>query len=430
MEIPLLTKILFTASTIGLAIVSAVLPAAAAPKSEWKIGTPIVSYWAGPSDFMPVNDKTAAQLRAGGWNLAWTRDVADLDLYHRYGLRVMFQIDRPNIDDPAEAKKLDELIAKIKNHPAMYAYYIMDEPGAGFFPSLGKLAAFIRQRDPKHMPFINLLPSYASDGQLQVTDDIVAKAKVGIPSDFKGVETNNATVLRYREHLNQFINTVKPSIISYDHYHFLAGGDGPQYFLNLGLVRYAAIHAGLPFLNIVQACNSPSEGWREPDINERRWLTYTSLAYGAQGIAHFRYDVGFWEDVKNAEKPNSYFWATTEFNREFVNIATQLQPLKSIGAYHCGTLPICASPLPDNAVFVPSPRKQELLLGYFGKSVKKPTHVVVVNLNHDQAIDTTLQCPGKMDIYHAPTNTWSKTNQSELKLNIEPGGGVLLRLSK
>ena len=50
-------------------------------------------------------------------------------------------------------------------------------------------------------------------------------------------------VVAYREHLRQFVETVKPDLISYDHYHFFKDTDTPQYFLNLGLIRQAAMEA-------------------------------------------------------------------------------------------------------------------------------------------------------------------------------------------
>lgn len=408
---------------------AAIRPAAAKPAAKWKIGTPIVTYWAGPGDTMKVTDQTAAQLAAGGWNLGWTKNPDDLDLYHRHGLRVMLEVRTPNVDDPEQAKALEALITKVRSHPALYCYYIVDEPGAGAFPALGKLVAFLRKLDPAHLAYINLLPTYASPEQLNVTDDAAAKAKVGIPSDFSGIDTGNGTVLRYQEHLRQFITVVKPELISYDHYHFMKNSDGPQYFLNLGLVRLAALESGKPFVNIIQTCDSPSEGWREPVANELRWLTYTSAAYGAQGIAHFRYDIGCWKDPKAPTTPLPLYWALSQINREFVEIATELQPLKSLGAYHTGKMPIGGVALPTNAVFAPERRSQDLVLGTFGKRAGQPTHVVVVNLDYKKAVSTTLLGPGAMEVYHAATKVWTKSS-SRLKLDLPPGGGVLVRLAR
>ena len=427
----MLPRVFAVACFFGLAAVCAVLPAQAGPEKKWKPGAPIVTYWAGPGDTMPANQQTAAQLCAGGWNLAWTVNPQDLDLYHHYGLRVMLEVHTPDVNDPRQAEELDALIKRVRNHPALYAYFLVDEPGVGAFPALGKLVSFLRQRDPAHLAFINLLPTYASAGQLNVSDDAAERARVGIPADFAGIKADDGTSLRYCEYLRQFVETVKPGLISYDHYHFLKNTDGPQYFLNLALVRRAALKAGIPFLNIIQTCDSPAEGWRGPGENELRWLTYTSLAYGAQGIAHFRYDTGLWKDPKAPTTPQPLYWAVSQMNREFVAIATELQPLKSLGAYHFGTLPLGGEAPPSPACFAPSPKRQEVLLGYFGRSAGRPTHVVAVNLDYRKAVTITLTGPGRMQVFHAPTRAWSSPSAgAQVELDLPPGGGALVRLAR
>lgn len=428
MEMQVLAR---TAITVGCICLLAASGVAAKPNAAWRLGAPIITYWAGPGDTMALNEQTAAQLSAGGWNLGWTKTPEGLDVYHRHGLRAILEIRTPNIDDPAQAKVLDALIERVRTHPALYAYYIVDEPGAGAFPALGKLVAHLRKLDPAHLAYINLLPTYASDGQLQVSDSETERAKVGYPTDFAGVGANDGTVLRYREHLKRFVEIVKPDLISYDHYHFLKNSDGTQYFLNLALVRLAALEAGKPFVNIIQTCDSPSEGWRGPGEHELRWLTYTSLAYGAQGIAHFRYDIGLWKDPSDPTTPLPLYWALSRINRDFVAIATELQPLKSLGAYHCGTLPLGGQALPAGSPFVTSPKGQDVLIGYFGKSKDRPDHVVVVNLNYKSAVTTTLIGPGPMEVFHAPTRSWSSgSSDSRLKLDLLPGGGALIRLRR
>ncbi|MBP6965412.1 MAG: hypothetical protein KBC96_13530 [Armatimonadetes bacterium] len=428
----MLLRVMIAVGCIGLTAACGI-PAAAKSETRWKIGEPIVTYWAGPGsgDFMALDDRAAAQLAAGGWNLGWASKPEDLDVYHRHGLRAMLVVGTPNIDDPDKAKALDALIERVKDHPSLYAYYVTDEPGAGSFAGLGKLVAFLRQRDPAHLPFINLYPTYANAAQLGVSDDAAERAKVGYPTNFAGIGTDNGTVLRYREHLRQFVDTVKPDLISYDHYHFLKNGDGAQYFLNIAMIRQAAMEAGKPFMNIIQTCDSPAEGWRGPNENELRWLTYTSLAYGAQAIAHFRYDIGLWENPKDPTTPLPLYWALCRINRDFTAIARKLQPLKSLGAYHCGTLPLGGQPPPKGAPFLPSPASQEILIGYFGRSARRATHAVVVNLDYRKPASTTIAAPGPMDVFDAPTESWSgNSGGARLHLDLPPGGGALVRLRR
>ncbi|MCU0784826.1 MAG: hypothetical protein MUF81_12450 [Verrucomicrobia bacterium] len=236
----------------------------------------IVTFWCSP----PPTDEALARVAAEGFNLTETPPEG-LDVASRHHLRAMLQspLLRPEVlDDPALRAELDALIERVKNHPAMEAYYIKDEPGAGAFPAFGKLFAYLRERDPAHYAYINLFPTYANEQQLGVSAEAAESARVGYPQNFAGVVTDDKTVLRYREHLKQFIEIVKPELISYDHYHFLKPDkdgkpvDGKQYFLNLALIRTAALEAKKPFLNILQA-NTIEKSWRLPNAQELRFLS-------------------------------------------------------------------------------------------------------------------------------------------------------------
>ena len=54
--------------------------------STWKVGTPIVGYWFGPT----LTDAAAQQMADGGWNLVWCDDEKQMDIAHRHGLRHSF----------------------------------------------------------------------------------------------------------------------------------------------------------------------------------------------------------------------------------------------------------------------------------------------------------------------------------------------------
>ncbi len=417
---------------ITLTVGFTAIASAASQGARWTVGEPIVTYWVGPGQHYPVNDQTVRPLRAAGYNLGWAAQPADLDVYHRNGIRALLVIGTPDVDVPEQKSKLDALIESVRNHPALYAYHLVDEPGSGAFPKLGKLVAYLRERDPAHLAYINLLPTYASDAQLQVSDDQAERARVGFPDNFLGVGTDDKTSLRYIEHVRQFVEKVRPDLISYDHYHFMQDGDGAQYFLNLALIRKAALDAKKPFVNIVQIDDSGIPGWRSPTEHEVRWLTYTTLAYGAQGISHWVYRglmTGTLEE-KTLKDPLPMYWAVAGLNRDFVAIACELQPLTSLAVYHCGKLPHGGESLPENSPFVPSPRAQELLLGYFGKTAAKPTHVMVVNLDYKNPVTTALLGPGPMEFFHAPTSKWhALPGGKQVKLDLPAGGGALVRLA-
>jgi len=388
-------------------------------QKRWQIGAPIVTYWAGP----PMTDAVAKQMAEGNWNLVWCREEGDLDIAHRYGLRALLHgpLFRPgNLDKPDEKAKLDALIERVRNHPALYAYYLKDEPNAATFPELRRLAAYLRERDPSHTWYINLYPIYANNRQLGTTGE-------PIPA--------------YQEHLRQFVEVLKPDLISYDHYHFGIKGDGSQYFLNLAMIRQTALDAGVPFMNIVQAC-SWTPNMRIPTGDELRWLVYTSLAYGAQGISYYVYCHPKHEGAMATADgtPTPLYYAAKSLNREFAAIASQLQSLQSLGAYHVGMLPPGTSPLPDEAAFplhppvpakdyTPSRPVEGFLLGYFGEA-DSPTHVLVVNLDYKQSTTRTIVGPGQLEVFHAATGKWSAAGANRMELSLQPAGGALVKVAK
>jgi hypothetical protein len=400
--------------SIGMARVSI----AADSDASWKVGTPIVTYWAGPA----LTDGVARQMAEGGWNLVWCGEK-ELDVAQRHGLRGQLQdglLTPASLDNPQQRAKLDALIARVRHHPALYSYFITDEPSIAAFPALGRLVSYLRQRDPAHLAYINLFPTYATNEQLGNKGD---------------------TIAAYKDHLRQYVDVVKPSLISYDHYQFALNGDNPDYFLNLAMVRRAALDARLPFLNIVQACTwTPS--MRVPGPDELRYLLNTTLAYGGQGISYYVYCTpGHTGGIARADGTlTPLYHALKSFNREFAAIAKELQPLRSLAVYHAGMLPPGCEKLPPHAplrfeppvassAFKPQERVRGFLLGYFGRD-DKPTHAVIVNLDYKTEATAVLVGTGNWDTLDAMAGSWIKTGNPRLELRLPPGGGKLARIQK
>ena len=410
-----------TIRALALASLVAGLVTAVAAGSTWKVGQPIVTYWAGP----PMTDATATQMRDGGFNLVWCGEK-ELDVAQRHGLRAQLTdglLSPTVLEQPAERAKLDALIGRVRSHPAMYAYFLTDEPNTTNFAGLGRLVAYLRERDPAHLAYINLFPTYANNEQLG---------------------TRGETVPAYVEHLRQFVDVVKPALISYDHYQFSVQGDNDQYFLNLALIRNKALASGLPFLNIVQACTwTPS--MRVPTGDEMRFLVYSTLAYGAQGLSYYVYScAGHTGGLATAEgQPTPLYHAIAPLNREFAACAAQLQPLRSLGAYHVGMLPPGAEaaprdlpfrldPPPATASYVKRQPVGGFLLGCFGPdragaSAAQTTHVVLVNLDYRQDARIGLRGPRALERFDPASGAWRRLGRGRVEMDLPRGGGVLVR---
>jgi len=429
------TALLLAATT--LASGQGVAPSAPAA-AEWKIGAPIVTYWAGPGypGGAPVNDATAAQLVEGGFNLAWCYE-AELDTVQKHGLRGLLTnplLVPATLDHPQQKAELDALIERVRKHPALYAYHLVDEPSAVRFPELKRLIDYLREKDPARLSYINLLPTYANNEQL------------GTPG---------GKVEAYNSHLQKYIAETEPRLLSYDHYQFTNSQDNPDYFLNLALVREHALATKLPFMNIVQASSwapgalaSPA-GPRVPNADELRYLVHTTLAYGAQAISYYVYcypghEGGF---ALPDGTTTPLYDAVKVLNREFLAIATELQPLKSLGVYHAGHQVPGAVALPQDSAFKFDPAVQDIpyasgervrgaLLGTFGPANAEPgsasggkqTHAVVVNLDYKTPTRIGITGPGPLDIFDAKAGKWTPAEGPHVNLDLPGGSGALVRL--
>ncbi|MDB5354253.1 MAG: hypothetical protein JWN24_706 [Phycisphaerales bacterium] len=416
------TSRIFVFVAFTLAATRLAFPADAAPqsppdpKSTWQVGTPIVTYYAGPA----MSEAVATQMADGGFNVVWCGEK-DLDLLQKHALRGMLHdplLSPASLDSPPQLQKLDALIVRVRAHPAFYSYYITDEPSASAFPALGKVVAHLKEKDPAHMAYINLFPTYATNEQLGTKGDKVPA---------------------YREYLRQYFEVVKPALVSYDHYQFYKAADTHEYFLNLDLVRKASQDAGVPFLNIVQAAAWQPDV-RVPSADETRYLVYTTAAYGAQGISYYVYTApGHEGGIAAANGTPTPIYATLKtLNPEFVAVATELQPLRSLAVYHTTMKDPGCIPLPPNSPFHPTAAGPEanargLLLGYFARpdtAADKPTHVVVVNLDYKSEARTTLIGPAGLEVFNATTGKWSAANGARADLVLPPGGGKLVRVGQ
>ena len=198
-----------------LAALTTCLAADPAPVGAWKIGTPIVTYWAGP----PMTDAAATQMAEGGWNLVWCSNEQELDIAHRHGLRGLLTdglLAPASLDDPKRREKLDALIARraqASRALRLPPHRRAERRAVSRARAAGRLSARARPGAPGlHQPFPHLRQQRAARQP--------GRRGHGLPGA--------SPPLR---------GQVKPALISYDHYQFALKGDNDQYFLNLALIR-------------------------------------------------------------------------------------------------------------------------------------------------------------------------------------------------
>jgi len=380
-------------------------------QQPWKLTNIIITFWNAP----PVTDEAEARVAAEHYNLTWT--AADgLDAAARHGLRAMLQdplLDPATLDDAAKKAQLDALIDRVKGHPALEAYFLRDEPSVADFPGLGRLVAYLRERDPAHLAYINLFPTYASNEQLGTQGDVVTA---------------------YKEHLRQYLEIVKPALVSYDHYQLFKDHDGKEYFLNLALIREAALGAGVPFLNIVQTSDG-EKVWRYPTGDELRYLVYTTLAYGGRGISYFIYwGSGQYRGLYLDGKPTELAPQAAELNAEIDALSPKLMKLDSLGVYHTKPLPWGGAAVPaDSPIQIAGPG--EFVLGLFGTK-GRVTAFMIVNRDYRKsaAAHIILAEGARIAEFDRSRGTWRRYAAAgpdgTITIDLKPGDGRLFRLAR
>lgn len=295
------------------------------------------------SDFFPImawnwipgERAVFDKIRDCGLTVAGFVRPEHLDLAHAAGVKAIVadprlsQYDWRHIDANTMRKNVAEVIAEVGGHPAVFGYYLKDEPCADEFAGLEIASAEIRRLAPGKWPYINLFPDYASPQQLGASS--------------------------FTDYLETYITACRPPIISYDCYAFMEDEDlRPWYWTNLTAVSASAKRHGLPFWNIVLSVGCLN--YREITAADARFQAFTTLAYGGRGLSYFTYispEVGNFRmapiDQFGNQTPTWYL--LQHVNLQIAKLAPMLRQLTHNDAYHFGDIPEGAhGPSPDSLV--------------------------------------------------------------------------------
>lgn len=220
---------------------------------------------------------------------------------------------------------LDGVVSDYARSPALLGYFLQDEPSAAKFPRLAALTRGLRARDPRRLAYVNLFPNYATPAQLGASS--------------------------YPEYVRQFRDTVRPKLLSFDHYALVGAGERSTYFENLEVIRRESLRADVPFAAIL--LSTPHGPYRDPSEADLRWQVYTALAYGARGILYFTYWTPHDETwhfhngiLDEQGHRTAHYEQIRRLNGELNALAPTLARLRSIGVYHVGSLPVGTHLLP------------------------------------------------------------------------------------
>ncbi|NLG26584.1 MAG: hypothetical protein GX557_01650, partial [Chloroflexi bacterium] len=85
-----------------------------------------------------------------------------LDLAHQAGIKLMLHDPRiyaGMTERPGWEADVQAVVAAYAAHPALWGYYITDEPSYHQFAALAQIVRAFEARDDRHVAYINLFPN-------------------------------------------------------------------------------------------------------------------------------------------------------------------------------------------------------------------------------------------------------------------------------
>lgn len=216
-----------------------------------------IGFWVDP----PANQITDARYKEiadanftfvlGAFGPKTVKDIKkQLALCEKYDLKAIVKSDLTKPED-------------LPDSPACWGYHLVDEPNTNAFADLRTRVDTIRKVRPGKLSYINLLPDYASPGQLGAKN--------------------------YDEYVARFCKDTWCDVLCMDYYPMMTPtADGRKgYCGNLAALRKYSLKYNIPFWNFFNCM--PFGPHYDPTEAQLRWQVYTSLAYGAKGVLYFCY---------------------------------------------------------------------------------------------------------------------------------------------
>lgn len=315
---------------------------------EWKL-TEFMIYGSWPWDKNVPDEARAKALKDAGINCVLAEED-QLDMLARNGLKGFIEGVKP------------EEVGRIKNHPALYGYYIMDEPLHNF-AALKNIYDSYKKADPTKPGFINLI----SVGGKYLTD---------------------------------YMEMIRPTILSYDYYQYWWGQAG--HFTKLEQYSKAADDAGVPWFLYTEVNTSPygtfggKKNIRPADNQERvRQTVYTALAYGLKGVLWFTAGTMFEPGTANLNECGKDVAA---ISNELKGLGPTLVRLRHVDTYHTAPLPRDVMEVPEGYWLHPySYLSYGVCMGTF-KDENDIDYVILANKNDDIEQQVALEIARKVPV--------------------------------
>ncbi|MHB9132817.1 MAG: hypothetical protein ACYDBB_17245 [Armatimonadota bacterium] len=346
-----------------------------------------------------------------------------LDLSHEHGIQLILcdrraEVPGGNWMNPTEPmhlpggyrEKAQAAVRDFGDHPAVWGFYVTDEPLQGNLPAVADACRILRELTDKE-PYVNLIPDHVIYGVL--------------PHEVTAV-SNQTGFTHFNEYLDHYLQVTGNRMLCYDCYSqgYEDWGGRDQYFKNLAEYQAAAVRHGVPFWIITLAMGHWM--YKAPTVNEMRWQFNTALAYGAQGILYFLYrgggDFGYGAPVDELGQHGPLYPQLrrqhTHFQRAWEKWFRHLTPTLTS---HFPDAP-AGTYVFDGAGIVKKIHYDmgdaPLVIGEFVDKTGSP-YVMLVNNDTEQHVWVSAECRG--------THAYLVTEDGEQRVSTASEGGVILK---
>jgi hypothetical protein len=293
-------------------------------------------------------------------------------------------------------------IPRLKNHPALYGYFLQDEPWPKDISETKRRYQAMAKQDTKKPTYVNLLPNYGD----------------GMPREIK--------MPPYKQYLQQ-TSAIGLPFISFDFYPIMKSGIRNTWYSCLEDIRQESLHTNKPFWAF--ALCTPHCDYPQPTIESLRLQIYSNLAYGAQAIEYFTYwtpkptDEWDFHDAPisiNGHRTRNYK-LVKQMNQELRDLLPLFDKAEVLTVNHMIKIPEGTTKLqrtPTNIKKIKIIGRQGAIISTF----KKDGHLYMAIVNKDFLSDMELYISAKKNVTMITKQLKETTAKSKYKI----GGGDIL----
>ena len=214
-------------------------------------------------------------------------------------------------------KGYEDAMTNMKDHPAIAAVAIADEPSALDFEHMGKAVETVQRMSPCGFVYLNLFPSYASAASLTLEQ---AKSQLGTDT--------------YEDHIERYCKYIPLDYICFDSYIWGWGNKPWVLYENLRVVGDACTGTWKSLWVVLQENtyeeNGKGNGSGPMTLGRLRFQSNVAMAFGAEMISWACWK-GWWKDCvldKEGKSATFMFDSIKQVNMEIHALGNRLMAFR------------------------------------------------------------------------------------------------------